>query len=173
MSDESSVTSPIRSCSDTRAQGRLIFNEANCRTCRVCEQVCAISHEGYARPAVARINISFDEFALPERVISATYCRQCEDAPCMAACPNAAMTRDEATGAVVVIEEKCTGCMRCRKACPWKVPKLHPERKVAIKCDLCAGKASGPVCVQFCPVVGKALVYDPYYYVRQAEHAAV
>ncbi len=173
MSDESTATRPTPELSVNPAQGRLIFDEANCRTCRVCEQVCAISHEGYARPAIARINIIFDEFALPGQVISASYCRQCDDAPCMAACPNAAMTRDKTSGAIIVNEEECTGCMRCRKACEWKVPKLHPERKVAIKCDLCAGETSGPVCVQFCPLVGKALVYDPYYYVREAEHAAI
>ena len=33
----------------------------------------------------------------------------------------------------------------------------HPERQVAIVCDLCAGRASGPVCVEMCPLSGKAL----------------
>lgn len=158
---------------DILAKGRLVFDAASCRTCRVCEQVCAISHEGYARPAIARINVLFDEFAPPEQMITAVYCRQCADAPCMAACPNDALTRHPVNGAVVVNEDKCTGCMRCRKACEWRVPKLHPERQVAVKCDLCAENESGPVCVQFCPVVGKALTYDAHYYVREAERAAL
>lgn len=155
------------------ARGRLVWNAAFCRTCRVCEQACSISHEGVARPAVARINVFFDEFATQEAVIRAVYCLQCDDAPCMAACPNDAMRRDLSTGAVTVMEENCTGCMRCRKACEWKVPKLHPERKVSIKCDLCLGRVEGPACVQFCPVVGKALLYSEHYYVRETADAAV
>ncbi|MHB9032815.1 MAG: 4Fe-4S dicluster domain-containing protein [Anaerolineae bacterium] len=171
MAEELQVS--VDSRKTAAAKGRLVFVSSSCRTCRVCEQVCAISHEGYARPAVARINIVFDEFAQPESAVSASYCLQCQDAPCLAACPNAAMYRDPATGAVLVIEENCTGCMRCRKACEWKVPKLHPEKKIAIKCDLCSGREGGPVCVKFCPVVDKALVYSAEYYVREVAHEAV
>jgi carbon-monoxide dehydrogenase iron sulfur subunit len=154
---------PFPSQSLPPAQGRLVFNPQYCRTCRVCEQACAITREGYARPAVARINISFNEFVPPESAVQAQYCFQCKDAPCIAACPNEAMTRELSTG-VIINEDNCSGCMRCRKACTWAVPKLHPERKVATKCDLCYGRAEGPACVRFCPLAGKALSYNPHYY---------
>ena len=169
-SGSSHQNSPVQLETLPSARGRLLFDPKYCRTCRVCEQACAITHEGYARPTVSRINITFNEFAPSESAIQAQYCFQCQDAPCLIACPNGAMTRELATGAVTILEEKCTGCMRCRKACEWAVPKLHPERKVAIKCDLCCGRVEGPACVQFCPLTGKALSYDPHYYHREGSH---
>jgi carbon-monoxide dehydrogenase iron sulfur subunit len=151
----------------------IAFDARWCRTCRVCETMCAIHHEGAARPALARIRVTFDEFpaqvsapveepdAAPD-YLSATVCLQCDDAPCVDACPTRSLSRDARTGAIVVdtdpgSERACIGCMRCRKACPWDVPLQHPELKVAIKCDLCAGREGGPVCVEMCPLSGKAL----------------
>jgi Fe-S-cluster-containing dehydrogenase component len=151
----------------------IAFDAQWCRTCRVCETACAIHHEGAARPALARIQVTFDEFvaelsapveepAAAYDFVSATVCLQCADAPCIPACPAGALSRDARTGAVVVdadpdSERACIGCMLCRKACPWDVPRRHPERRVAIKCDLCAGREGGPVCVEMCPLSGKAL----------------
>ncbi|MHB1357277.1 MAG: 4Fe-4S dicluster domain-containing protein [Anaerolineae bacterium] len=169
----SDQTSRIRQETLYAARGRLVFDPKSCRTCRVCEQACAITHEGYARPTVSRVNVTFNEFVPAESAIQAQYCRQCQDAPCIIACPNGAMTREGTTGAVIILEEKCTGCMRCRKACEWAVPKLHPERKVATKCDLCHNRAEGPACVQFCPLTGKALSYDHSYYTREVAHESL
>jgi anaerobic carbon-monoxide dehydrogenase iron sulfur subunit len=149
-----------------QAKGRILFNAAFCRTCRVCELACSIMREGQARPAVARISIVFNEFQRSNPV-TVRLCAQCADAPCLTACRVGAMTRDAQTGAVL-ITEACIGCMRCRKACPWGIPQHHPERKAAIKCDLCTGREDGPACVRLCPLSGKALRYVPDYYERGA-----
>jgi len=138
--------------------GRIVFDPTQCRACKLCETVCAIAHEGAARPALARINIDFDAFAATDP-ISGTVCAQCADARCLAACPVGAMSRDERTGAVVVDSTLCVGCMACRRACPWAVPKKHPELGIAIKCDLCGDREGGPVCVEMCPLSGRALRY--------------
>jgi Fe-S-cluster-containing dehydrogenase component len=122
--------------------------------------MCAIAKEGVAQPALARIHVFYDEFR-EEESIWASVCTQCQEADCMAACPEEALSRDQRTGAVVVDEGRCIGCMLCREACPWQVPKLHPERKVALKCDLCGERAEGPLCVQMCPLSGQALRYEP------------
>ncbi len=148
-----------------KAKGRVVFDAHWCRTCRVCEVVCSIAKEGQAWPAVARINILFNEFASIDP-ISATICFQCEDAPCIAACRVGAMTRDARTGAVVILQDKCVGCMRCQKACQWGIPKQHPDRRQALKCDLCSDREGGPLCVEMCPLSGKALKYEPDYYTR-------
>ena len=136
--------------------GRIAFDPHACRTCRVCETACSIAHEGVASPALARINIFFDEFSLQEP-IRGVICYQCLDAPCMEICPVEALYRDELSGAVCIDADKCIGCMQCRKACPWDVPKRHPEKRLALKCDLCADRSEGPACLQICPLVGKAL----------------
>jgi Fe-S-cluster-containing hydrogenase component 2 len=129
--------------------------------------MCSIAHEGAARPALARIRITFDEFE-EERPISGSVCFQCLDAACMEACPKDAMSRDERTGAVLIDEKRCIGCMLCQNACPWDVPvrvsapvcaSAH-TRRLAVKCDLCAGREEGPICVQMCPLSGKALRYQ-------------
>jgi Fe-S-cluster-containing hydrogenase component 2 len=44
----------------------------------------------------------------------------------------------------------------CITACPFGVISLHPEKHVAIKCDLCGGD---PECVKHCPT--GALKYLP------------
>jgi Fe-S-cluster-containing hydrogenase component 2 len=129
--------------------------------------MCSIAHEGVAQPALARIRITFDEFR-EEDPISGTVCLQCTsaaegaaaEAPCIEACPKEAMSRDERTGAVLIDDKTCIGCMLCQKACPWDAPQPHPERRLAIKCDLCAGREEGPICVQMCPLSGKALRYE-------------
>jgi carbon-monoxide dehydrogenase iron sulfur subunit len=141
------------------AGARVVFDPGWCRTCRVCEVMCSIAKEGTARPALARINVFFDEFR-EENPISASLCFQCADAACMEACPKEALSRDGRTGAVVVDEGRCNGCMLCEKACPWDVPRRHPERRVSLKCDLCVERADGPLCVQMCPLSGKALRYE-------------
>jgi carbon-monoxide dehydrogenase iron sulfur subunit len=146
------------------ARGRVRFDPQWCRTCRVCEIACSIAKEGVARPAVARIMVQLNEFdgANP---ISGTLCVQCPEAPCIAACPVDALTRDARTGAVRVLEEVCIGCMRCQKACPWGAPRRHPDRRLAIKCDLCSDRDDGPQCVAMCPLAGKALTYEPDAYI--------
>jgi Fe-S-cluster-containing dehydrogenase component len=125
----------------------------------VCEAACSIGKEGTARPALARINVFFDEFQ-EQDPISAAICFQCADAACLDVCPKDALARDERTGAVWVDEARCIGCMLCRKACPWDVPKRHPDRRLSLKCDLCMGRDGGPLCVEMCPLSGKALRYE-------------
>jgi len=135
---------------------RLAFNADACRACRACEMACALTREGAIGPSLARIRVTFDEFA-PTTVVSARYCLQCSDAPCMDACPVGAMTRHPRTGAVMIDANLCIGCMRCAKACPWGIPQKHPDRRLAIKCDLCSDLPEGPACVRYCPLAGQAL----------------
>jgi len=161
---ETNATGPA--VTTPQARGRLVFDPNWCRTCKVCEMSCSIAKEGKSQPALARMNVFFDEFK-EEDPVTAMICFQCEDAPCMEACPENAMTRDARTGAVVIDETKCTGCMRCRRACPWDVPKLNREKRVAVKCDLCYDREDGPVCVNACPLKGKALRYEPDYYLAK------
>ena len=139
-------------------RGRVEFNAQWCRTCKVCEVVCSIAKEGRAQPALARINVFFDEFSTTDP-ITANVCAQCPGAPCVDACPVDAMRQDNCTGVVVVDDEACIGCMKCREACPWDVPKKHPDNNIAVKCDLCADRDEGPLCVRMCPLSGKALSY--------------
>lgn len=78
-------------------------------------------------------------------------CAQCDNYPCVKSCLMDALSVDEYTGAVIVDQELCTACGNCIKACPGKVPHLHPESNKAIICDLCGGD---PECVKVCMEAG-------------------
>ena len=95
-------------------------------------------------------------------------CQQCVDAPCLEACPQDALSRDAATGAVVLDAELCIQCGSCVRACVVGLDKIPPNDKLAIrldtetqlplKCDLCMGD---PQCVKFCPTEALRLTDEP------------
>jgi carbon-monoxide dehydrogenase iron sulfur subunit len=74
-------------------------------------------------------------------------CAQCDDYPCVKACPVEALSTDQVTTAVTVDREKCIGCGKCITACPGLVPFLHPKDNKATICDFCGGD---PECVNVC-----------------------
>jgi len=75
------------------------------------------------------------------------FCAQCEDYPCVKACPVEALSIANKTGAVIVDAEKCIACGKCINACPGRIPHMHPNGKFILICDLCAGE---PQCVKVC-----------------------
>ncbi len=118
-------------------------NPDKCTGCRSCELACSLKNTGEFNPARSRIHvIGFEElFCLP------ITCFQCEKAYCAEVCPTGAIIRDEATGTIKVLKEKCTGCKICTLACPFGNIAFSSEEKVAVKCELCDGE---PECVAFC-----------------------
>lgn len=74
-------------------------------------------------------------------------CFQCEDYPCVQACPEEALSVNTGTGAVNVDNSKCTACATCIEACPGHVPHMHPKENHIVICDLCDGK---PKCAEAC-----------------------
>lgn len=118
-----------------------------CSGCRRCEIACSMHHEGWMWPEASRIRVfmPFPGLEVPH------FCAQCEDSPCVSSCPVNALTINENTNAVIVDGEKCIGCGSCIKACPAKVPFLHPENDKAVICDLCEGE---PECVKVCQEAG-------------------
>lgn len=136
-----------------------------CVGCRVCELVCSERHEGAFRPSTSRIQVlSFDETVQDLPIV----CQQCSDAPCLAACPSGALSRNNKTGAVVVDSEVCTQCQTCVEACVVGQGVVDPDAKLAIrfdgeaqapaKCDLCEGD---PQCAKFCPTQALLLTDVP------------
>lgn len=115
-----------------------------CDGCRMCELVCSLNKTGTVNPYLARIRVVRSEDGAPHPII----CRHCTVAKCQSAChvPGAIYV-DEKTGALVIDESRCTRCMECVTACPFKAIQVGPDGEV-LKCDLCGGN---PTCVQNCP----------------------
>jgi len=133
---------------------RILVNADVCSGCRACEIACVVHHERRFGTATARIRVTKIE---PLGIDQPHVCRLCRRAPCVEACPTAALYRDEemGTGAVLVRPDGCIGCGACVEACPFGVVALHPESGVAIICDLCGGD---PACVKRCAT--GAIRYD-------------
>lgn len=80
-------------------------------------------------------------------------CNQCEDAPCLQACPTGAILR-QPNGEVVINKEDCNGNRFCLSACPYGAIYIDPYEQVAQKCTFCEHRtAEGmePACVEACP----------------------
>jgi carbon-monoxide dehydrogenase iron sulfur subunit len=126
---------------------RIVLDQNKCDGCRVCEGVCSLVKEGEANPTKSRIRVVR---TVEDQILYSipVFCQQCEDAYCEEACPSRAISRD-GDGVLRVDEEGCIGCKLCEIACPVGAITVHPEKHVAIKCDLCADQ-DGPQCAKHC-----------------------
>lgn len=131
-----------------KAIGHIETDPRMCAGCRVCVAACSLGHGEVCGPAHARIRvIQPSQNIFDTQIIT---CKQCDAANCLAACPTGALYVDEKTGARVINQKKCTGCLLCMKACPQypNAPIYFDEATgTCFKCDLCGGD---PKCVKFC-----------------------
>jgi len=122
----------------------LYINYEKCTGCRLCELVCAVKHDGISNPMRSRIKVMKWEM---EGLYIPMSCQQCQDAPCVKACPVKALSRDEDLGRVVVDYDVCIGCRTCVSVCPFGAMSFNTIDRKVFKCDLCEGD---PQCVRFC-----------------------
>jgi Fe-S-cluster-containing hydrogenase component 2 len=112
----------------------LVIHAERCTGCRICEGVCSMTQAGVLNRAKSRIRVRrTDVLELSQKV-----CDQCEERPCMTACP---------AGAIVVKDRQvrlrrstCDGCVEvCDKLF------LAPDASHAMMCNQCGA------CVAACP----------------------
>lgn len=135
-----------------------------CIGCRACEIACVDAHMEEDMGQAMERGLPFAPRLCLIResgVTAPIQCRQCEDAPCAAACPTGAVASDGKT--VVVTAERCIGCKACLAACPvgaMQVGRLPGKRDVPLahKCDVCAARGYAPACVAVCPAKALRLV---------------
>ncbi len=124
----------------------LYIDHEKCTGCRLCELVCAVSHDGVSNPTRSRIRVLKWE---AEGVYIPMTCQQCQDAPCLNVCPVSAISRDEQLGRVSVDYDACIGCRSCVSVCPFGAMHFNSIDRRVLKCDVCDGD---PQCVRFCEV---------------------
>ena len=129
-----------------------------CIDCDKCVQACEERH-GFARierfgPEVGLINFSIT-------------CRQCYDPRCLIDCNFDAIARDPVSHEIRIDMGLCTGCSVCARGCPndsifiheidgdldtslWDELGKKPPKKIAQKCDRCAGYED-MACIAACP----------------------
>jgi Fe-S-cluster-containing dehydrogenase component len=113
-----------------------------CIECRSCAAACFYGHDELPIVNFARVGAAM----LP------AVCRQCIDAPCVAACPAEAMHRD-GRGVVRRATLRCRGCGSCVQACPFGMMPPEMSHGEVAKCDLCVdllAEGREPRCVATC-----------------------
>ena len=129
----------------------LLIDPDKCTGCRMCVLACSFNKTNTFNPVRARISVAkWDE----EGIMAPIMCQQCEDPPCMAACPIDAISKDEETGVVSINQAVCIGCKMCMMVCPFGGPSFDPVERKVVSCDLCDGE---PQCADICPT--EALKY--------------
>ena len=147
---------------------RLQIDPGRCTGCRSCELACALENDRLMATDRSRIAVVslVEECGAAGRLpynLPVT-CRQCADAPCLSACPEGAVARDQtADDCVIIFSDRCTGCGKCRRACPFGAIKLDRDNPAARKCELCGGH---PACVVSCPSGAIRFEPAPDYYAQ-------
>jgi Fe-S-cluster-containing dehydrogenase component/formate-dependent nitrite reductase membrane component NrfD len=152
-----------------------VIDHTRCIGCHACTTACKSENE--VPLSVTRTYVKYvdtGEFPQVRRSFQVTRCNQCEDAPCVAACPTAAMYR-RPDGIVDFDKSICIGCKACIAACPYDAIFINPNDRTAEKCNFCAHRLDvglEPACAVVCPtqaiMVGDA--HDPLSAVSQIIH---
>ncbi|AKN31984.1 4Fe-4S ferredoxin [Clostridium carboxidivorans P7] len=136
-------------------QKGFFFNMELCIACKACQIACKDKND-------LDVGILFREvkeyeggkFPNPWLYFISMACNHCANPACVKACPTGACNKRKEDGIVVINKEKCVGCRKCVKACPYGQPKyLGSEVKKSGKCDMCIDlleKGEEPACVSAC-----------------------
>jgi molybdopterin-containing oxidoreductase family iron-sulfur binding subunit len=199
------------SCTDTPALEDVVFgyaiNISKCKGFRDCVGACA--KENNLAPDIRYIHVlEMDEgnmnleqadryyehemVPVEEKTYMPIQCMQCDNPPCVDACPVQA-TWKEPDGIVVVDYDWCIGCRYCMAACPysarffnWARPELQPAsinpdtnylgnrpRPVGVveKCHFCTQRTRRgrqPACQEACPTGARIFgnLLDPHSEIR-------
>ncbi|MGD2059339.1 MAG: polysulfide reductase NrfD [Acidimicrobiia bacterium] len=131
-----------------------VIDQTKCIGCHACTTACKSENEvplGVTRTYVKSVDVGV--WPQARRAFQVTRCNQCEHAPCVAACPTAAMYRRD-DGIVDFDKGSCIGCKACIAACPYDAIFINPEDHSAEKCNFCAHRLDmglEPACVVVCP----------------------
>jgi Fe-S-cluster-containing dehydrogenase component len=133
----------------------MLVDTQTCVGCSACAIACATENdlpEGYARSWVS--SETTGRYPDLEMSVRSERCNQCEDAPCVAACPTGASYYGDG-GIVHVDRDKCTGCKACIAACPYGARFVDPRTNTVDKCTFCAHRLekgmTTTACQDACP----------------------
>jgi Fe-S-cluster-containing dehydrogenase component/formate-dependent nitrite reductase membrane component NrfD len=132
-----------------------VIDQTKCIGCHACTIACKSENDvplSVTRTYVKSADVGM--FPQVRRAFQVTRCNQCDDAPCVTACPTSAMYR-RPDGIVDFDKSVCIGCKACMAACPYDAIFINPDDHSAEKCNFCTHRIDAglePACVVVCPV---------------------
>ncbi len=123
---------------------KLVVQPENCTGCKSCMLICSFEHTEAFSYEDARVSVAKNE---SRGQSTPNVCRNCEEAPCIEACPVEAIRRLPDSRWVILNEAECTGCGDCVAACQYQAIRMHLHSGIAIKCDFCGRE---PHCIKVC-----------------------
>jgi anaerobic dimethyl sulfoxide reductase subunit B (iron-sulfur subunit) len=131
------------------------FDANKCIGCKSCESACKewndLDYGVQWRQVVSLLDGAFPDV---KRVNFSMACNNCENAPCVTACPTTALYVDRRLDLVQLDQAKCIGCRYCEWVCPYGALQFDANAKKMSKCTLCSDRLQGdllPACVTSCP----------------------
>jgi Fe-S-cluster-containing dehydrogenase component/formate-dependent nitrite reductase membrane component NrfD len=131
-----------------------VLDQTRCIGCHACTTACKSENQvplGVSRTYVKAVDVG--RFPQVRRAFQVTRCNQCDNPPCVAACPTGAMFQ-RPDGIVDFDKSVCIGCKACMAACPYDAIFINPDDHSAEKCNFCAHRIESglePACVVVCP----------------------
>jgi Fe-S-cluster-containing dehydrogenase component len=152
----------------------MVMDLRECDGCEMCTYSCQKAHN--LKPEQTWIKVYTMTDAAGKTYHMPRTCMECDNSPCLRACPVGASFRSP-DGVVLVDQNRCIGCRLCMAACPyearyfnWDEPNPAPARMpmpttpeypfpqkqgTVGKCTLCSDRlpyGQLPHCVEGCPM---------------------
>ncbi len=148
------------------------FDQSRCIGCNACLIACKQWHGIPPGPQKWIRVYQWERGSFPDIRVHflAISCYHCEKPLCAKACPNAAISKDEQYGAVLIHPDKCRGERKCWRACPYGSITFGTDDigQKASKCNMCIDRikeAKTPICVLSCSM--RALEFGPISQLRE------
>lgn len=138
----------------------MVIDLRKCIGCQACTVACAYEHQVPAdqwRTVVTVTEVRTERGA--GMVMLPRLCNHCDEPACVPRCPKQA-TYKTADGTVQIDADKCIGCGRCVRACPYGARFINEDTGKADKCSFCLHRVGAgllPACVETC--VGGARIF--------------
>lgn len=116
----------------------MVMRQDRCIDCERCMDACVMTNEvpdyGYRTMILKKHTPN----AIGQQTeFIPVLCNQCNNPPCVRACPTKATYKDKTTGIVMMEYKKCIGCKTCALACPYNARYFNEERHAIDKCNFC------------------------------------